>query len=182
MSMSTREKLLFSTAKIIASEGLDAVSIRRVCDKSGVKAPTVYYYFQDKDGLIDEVVRSAYVRYTKVHSDFIKDSPPLKALVKAWDIFFEFVENDTDLFHAIVIAHLKQKIPKEGFELFISIAEIFKRLEEEHQLKLPYYTSAQIFYSTAYGMALVYVSQGNSSKIKKNIQLTRDLCIEGLIV
>ena len=179
--MSTREKILSVTAKIIASEGLDAVSIRYVCEKSEVKAPTVYYYFKDKDGLVDEVVRLAYVKYTKKHNAYIADKDLRTMLVKSWDIFFDFVEVETDLFHAIILAHIKQKIPSEGMKLFLSIAEIFKSLEKINKLALPYYTSAQIFYSTAYGMALVYISQGKNSKLKNNIQLNRDLCIDSLI-
>lgn len=181
MSMSTREKILSVTAKIIEKEGLDAASIRNVCDKAGVKAPTVYHYFKDKDGLIDAVIGLAYEKYIRAHDAYVANESPLKALVKSWDIFFEFVEQNTELYHAIVMAHLRQRIPKEGVGLFMSITELFKKLEEEKKLKFHYYTSSQIFYSTAYGLALVYVSQDKNEKLRKTIQRTRDLCIEGLL-
>lgn len=180
MAKSMREKILSATAKIIASEGLDAVSIRHVCDKAGVKAPTVYYYFKDKDGLIEAVVALAYKRYTKKQLEFVKDEAPLKGLIKSWDIFFEFVENETDLYHAIMIAHLRQRIPQEGYELFKVIAQIFKELEEKGKLKFDYLTASRIFYATAYGLALVYISQGKKPDLKPNISLTRDLCIKSL--
>lgn len=177
-----REKILSATAKIIATEGLDAVSIRHVCDKVGVKAPTVYYYFKDKEGLLEAVVGLAYKRYTKKQLEYVKDEPPMTALVKSWDIFFDFVENETDLYHAIVIAHLRQRIPKEGFELFQVIAQIFKQLEEKKKLKNDYLTASRIFYATAYGLALIYISQGKNPNLKPNMDLTRDLCIKGLVV
>jgi AcrR family transcriptional regulator len=182
MSLSTREKILSVTAKIIATEGVDAASIRHVCEKAGVKAPTVYYYFTDKDGLMDAVINSAYEKYIKIHFDHVDNETPVKGLNKAWDIFFRFVEDNTELYHAIVIAHLRQRIPQKGFELFMSITEIFKKLEDKKKLKLPYMTSARIFYATSYGLALVYVSQNKNPNIKDHIRLMRDLCIEGLLV
>ncbi len=182
MAMSMREKILSATAKIIGYEGLDAVSIRHVCDTAGVKAPTVYYYFQDKEGLVEAVVKLAYVKYHKRQAELIRGETPLKGLVKSWDIFFEFIENETDLYHAIVIAHLRQKIPAEGYALFQVIAEIFKKLEEKNRLKLPYLTAARIYYATAYGLALVYVSQGKNPNMNSSISLTRDLCIKSLLV
>lgn len=180
MKKSMREKILSITAKIIATEGLDAVSIRHVCDKVGVKAPTVYYYFKDKEGLIESVVALAYKRYTKKQLEYVKDEPSLNALIKSWDIFFEFVENETDLYHAIIIAHLRQRIPAEGYELFQVIAHIFKDLEKQKRLHFDYLTAARIFYGTAYGLALVYISQNKKPELKPNISLTRDLCIKSL--
>jgi AcrR family transcriptional regulator len=181
MNLSIRDKILFVTARLIASEGLDAVSIRNVCTEAKIKAPTVYHYFGDKNGLIDAVISISYQNYIKKHHNHVKNSTPLKALVKSWDIFFDFVEENTELFHAIVMAHLRQKIPQEGYELFLSIAEIFKKLENQKKLKLDYYTSAHIFYSTSYGLALAYIAQNKAPRLKKNIRLTRDICIRGLL-
>lgn len=182
MKKTMREKILSITAKIIATEGLDQVSIRHVCNKAGVKAPTVYYYFKDKDGLIEAVVALAYKRYTKKQLEFVKDEAPLMGLVKSWDIFFEFVENETDLYFAIVLAHLRQRIPQEGYDLFKVIAEIFKKLEEKGKLKFDYLTASRIFYATAYGLALVYISQGKNPNLKADISLTRDLSIKSLLL
>jgi AcrR family transcriptional regulator len=181
MSKSTREKILSVTAKIIATQGLEAASIRNVCEKAEVKAPTVYYYFKDKDGLIEAVVRMAYEKYTIVHNDYVKNPSPIKELIRSWDIFFEFVEKETDLFHAIVLVHLSQKIPEEGFQLFYSILEIFNKLEKKKKLKLSAAVSAQLFYAHAYGVALVYVSQGKSSTFKSNIEVSRKMCMRGLL-
>lgn len=181
MSETTREKILKLTAKIIAEEGLDSVSIRYVCKKAGVKAPTVYYYFQDKEGLIGAVIGLAYQKHIKLYSDFVKDRSPIRALLKTWDSFFAFVDKDPELYHAIVVAHLKQSIPEEGLRLFESIARIFKKLEDKNQLRLPYDKAAQIYYAAAYGQALVYVSQNKNPNLKQNIRFTRDMCIRALL-
>jgi AcrR family transcriptional regulator len=178
---STQERILKISAKIIASEGYDAISIRHVCDKAGVKAPTVYYYFKDKDGLIDAVINLAYQRHIETYAKYVKDKSPLKGVIKTWEAFFDFVDQNPDLYHAIVVAHLKQRIPSAGLELYRSIEQIFKQLDEEKKLKVPYKKAAQIFYATAYGQALVYVSQGSNPELKPHIRLTRDICLQGLL-
>lgn len=182
MSALTREKILKITAKMIAEKGLDSISIRDVCKKAGVKAPTVYYYFQDKDGLIDAVIALAYQNHNKIYSDFVNDRSPVRALYNMWDSFFAFVEKDPELYHAIVVAHLKQRIPKEGLVLFESISQIFKKLEDKNKLKLPCHKAAEVFYATAYGQALVYISQNKNSNLKQSIHFTRDMCIRGLLI
>jgi AcrR family transcriptional regulator len=182
MSESMREKILKATASIIASEGLDAVSIRYVCDRVGVKAPTIYYYFEDKNGLIDAVIGLAYQKHIEIYAEFVKDRSSLRGLIKTWESFFAFVEKDPELYHAIVVAHLKQRIPKEGLELFESIANIFKKLEDQKRLRLPYVKAAEVFYASAYGQALVYVSQNKNPSLKQSIRFTRDMCIRGLII
>ena len=181
MAMSMREKILIAVAKIIANEGIDAVSIRYVCTKVGVKAPTIYYYFKDKNGVIDAVISLAYQKHIQTYAEFVKDKSPIRGLVRTWDSFFEFVDKNPELYHAIVEAHLRQRIPREGVELFESIAEIFKKLEEKNKLRLPYAQAAEIFYAAAYGQALVYVSQNKNPNLIESIRFTRDLCLQGLI-
>lgn len=179
--MTTQKSILSATARIIAEEGLDAVSIRRVCDEVGVKAPTVYYYFQSKDGLIDAVIGWAYDKHIQLYSDFVSNRPPLEGLVLTWDSFFEFVENHPDLYHAIVVAHLKRRIPKEGILLFESIADLFKKIESQQGLNLPADQAAEVFYATAYGQALVYVSQEKNPNLKDSIEFTKQMCLKNLI-
>lgn len=176
-----REKILLTAAKIIANEGYDAISIRYVCDKVGVKAPTIYYYFKDKEGLIDAVISLAYKRHIETYAEFVKDKLPRRGLVRTWDSFFTFVEKDPELYHAIVVAHLRQRIPKEGIELFASIAGIFKKLEDKGELNLAFNEAAEVFYAAAYGQALVYVSQNKNPKLKASIEFTRDMCLAGLL-
>ena len=181
MHNSNREKILTAAAKILAEEGLDAVSIRSVCKKVGIQAPTVYHFYKSKEGLLSAVIELAYERHSIKYSSLAQNKSPVVALEKIWDTFFEFVENEPELFYAIVVAHLKQRIPEKGLEVFESIAMTFKKLEEKKRLKLPFRKATEIFYAAAYGQALVFISQNRNSKLKKNIIFTRDMCIQNLL-
>ena len=53
---STREAILAATQSLLLELGADQVTIRRVEERSGFKAPTIYHHFRDKTGLIDALL------------------------------------------------------------------------------------------------------------------------------
>lgn len=48
----SREELLDAALKIIAEHGIDALRIEDVCEKVGVTKGSLYWHFQDRQGLI----------------------------------------------------------------------------------------------------------------------------------
>lgn len=181
MKNAMKEKILRETAKIIAKDGLAGASIRTVCKASGVQAPTVYYYFKDKDSLIESVTLLAYERYTQKHLSGLDKKAPLKALLKIWSVFFDFVENETDLYSVILMAHIDKKIPDAGVALFKSTIDIFSRADKIRKLTVTPEVAAQIYYSAAQGSALLYLSQSRNVRFRKGIKIARDMCLRGLL-
>lgn len=54
---STREKIFQSAVELFAEKGYKGVSVREICEKSGVSKPALYYYFKDKENLLFEMVK-----------------------------------------------------------------------------------------------------------------------------
>ena len=54
--VSTRGAILAATQSLLLELGADQVTIRRVEERSGFKAPTIYHHFRDKTGLIDALL------------------------------------------------------------------------------------------------------------------------------
>jgi AcrR family transcriptional regulator len=52
----TRQGILDAAAELLVEGGLDAFSMRRLAERCGCTAPTLYHYFRDKPGLIHAVV------------------------------------------------------------------------------------------------------------------------------
>jgi AcrR family transcriptional regulator len=48
----TRENLVDAAITLIAEEGLDALSLRKVAQRVGIRAPSIYQHFADKDELL----------------------------------------------------------------------------------------------------------------------------------
>jgi len=51
----TRERIVETAAELIDSEGLDAVSTRRLAAELGVRGPSLYNHFPNKDAILDAV-------------------------------------------------------------------------------------------------------------------------------
>jgi len=60
MAVVTQEKRILEVAKELFTErGFSNVAIRDICRAADVSPPTVYYYFKNKEGLFDAVVRES---------------------------------------------------------------------------------------------------------------------------
>src|SRR6185369_17953349 len=79
---STREAILAAAERIVSRGGEDALSIRELCARVGVTAPTVYHHFGDKDGLLAEVVDACFAEFDQALVAGPQPSDPVAAL--AW--------------------------------------------------------------------------------------------------
>jgi AcrR family transcriptional regulator len=55
-----RRAILEATEALLLEEGYERFSIRRLVDRCGYTAPTIYHHFGDKRGLIDELVEERF--------------------------------------------------------------------------------------------------------------------------
>jgi AcrR family transcriptional regulator len=55
----TKVSILRSAAKLFAQNGFDATSVREIAKNSGVNIAMIYYYFQTKEGLYQEILEDA---------------------------------------------------------------------------------------------------------------------------
>lgn len=57
--MTTRAALVDAAADLIAAHGVAVLSLRRVAEQVGIKAPSIYVHFDSKEALLAEVRRHA---------------------------------------------------------------------------------------------------------------------------
>ena len=83
----TEQKILRAAAQVLESGG--TLTTRAVCEAAGVKSPTLYHYFGDKDGLSAALVRQGMAEFMarkrKVHSD-----DPMLQLREGWEQSVDF--------------------------------------------------------------------------------------------
>ncbi len=56
----SRRAILEATQALLLEGGSERISIRRVSDRCGFKAPTIYHHFRDKTGLIDALIEERF--------------------------------------------------------------------------------------------------------------------------
>ncbi|MDO4633763.1 MAG: TetR/AcrR family transcriptional regulator [Eubacteriales bacterium] len=50
--LENKRKIIDATVSLIKKEGVDSITVRRVCDVAGIATGTFYYYFKNKDELL----------------------------------------------------------------------------------------------------------------------------------
>jgi AcrR family transcriptional regulator len=67
--------ILEAARDLLAERGLAALSMRSVADRVGVSATALYHYFENKQDLVDRVVRSAFERFGTYLDEAIRRHP-----------------------------------------------------------------------------------------------------------
>jgi AcrR family transcriptional regulator len=86
----TRRIILDSTEELLLEAGHRGLSMRKLVDRCGYSAPTIYHHFKDKDGLIDALLEQ---RLTLLASDLkrvpLVEDPVenLRSLTRAFAMF-----------------------------------------------------------------------------------------------
>ena len=75
----SRSAAVTASIEIIDSEGLDAFSLPRLAKHLGVRAPSLYHHFSDKNEILTEVAR--YIAGTSVKRPRMRPGP-------GWPEFF----------------------------------------------------------------------------------------------
>jgi len=75
--MKTKEIIFISAAELFSSKGYKSVSVREICNKAGITKPVLYYYFEDKETLLKELIEENFrigdqlkQKYFKSDNDF----------------------------------------------------------------------------------------------------------------
>jgi len=80
---SIREKILASTLELFARQGIKKTSIARISEQAGVSPVTIYNYFENKSGLVKEVVKYLAGQKLREAEDlFSSDRPYLERLAE----------------------------------------------------------------------------------------------------
>jgi len=89
-SEATRRTILDAAAELLATGGEDALSIREVCARARVTAPTIYHHFGDKAALIVRVVDDCFADFDRAFARRAVPSDPVERLRWAFGRYVEF--------------------------------------------------------------------------------------------
>src|ERR1700759_3673114 len=94
----TRAQLVEVAAKLLATEGPEAVTTRSVALAAGVQAPTIYRLFGDKNGLLQAVAEHGFVSYMARKHPIEADDDPVENLRAGWELHIGFGLANPELF------------------------------------------------------------------------------------
>jgi AcrR family transcriptional regulator len=98
----TEDALLRAAESLLEREGPDGVTTRAVCAAAKVRAPTLYHYFGDKNGLLDAVVAKGVKAFLKRKQTVRDTGDALADLISGWESFIGFALDHPQLFRLMV--------------------------------------------------------------------------------
>lgn len=168
MELSRREKqkeqvrhsIIAATRAIIASEGWQAVSIRKIADAIDYSLPVVYTHFESKDALLEEFVRSGFSQLNKVveHAAGLS-SVPGQQLADVAQHYFEFAFAQRDYYQMMFGLGMPgceraRQIPEIGrFGTIITgiMKNIHPPLNDDEKIRQKFHT----FWSILHGLTAI---------------------------
>lgn len=91
--MNTKEKIFLAAAELFSKSGYDSVSVREICDTAGITKPALYYYFEDKESLLKELIEETFrigdelkQKFFKEENDFFEN---IYAVIKIYKVFLK---------------------------------------------------------------------------------------------
>lgn len=116
----TRTRIFLAAAELFSNHGYNRVSIRQICEKVGVGKPTLYYYFQDKETLLAELLRFSFTISRDMLRKLLEPAAnfreQFRALVGMRELFARKYPHFMRFFFGMNIFTLPESIRKEMVE------------------------------------------------------------------
>ncbi|WP_231445345.1 TetR/AcrR family transcriptional regulator [Brevibacterium zhoupengii] len=161
-SLDTRTRLLNAAADLIAAAPGEDFSLRAVCDAVGVKMPTLYHFFGNKQGLIEAVIERGFDMYLSAKSASESSGDPIQDLRMGWDAHVSFgLENPG--FYTLMYGKVRPGYSPEAQSKPSEILRsLTRRAEEQGRLVVGYEQAAAHILATNIGVTLRLIIQGRA--------------------
>ncbi|MDT0202370.1 TetR/AcrR family transcriptional regulator [Nocardioides sp. AE5] len=150
----TRTRLIDAAADLVAAAPGEDFSLRAVCDAVGVKMPTLYHFFGNKQGLVDAVVEHGFEMYVATKTVTEPTGDPIQDLRTGWDAHVAFgLENPgfyTLMYGTVRPGHspAAQSRPSQ------MLHDLTRRAQEQGRLVVPAEQAAAHVLATNVGVTL----------------------------
>lgn len=163
-SLDTRTRLLNAAADLIAAAPGEDFSLRAVCDAVGVKMPTLYHFFGNKQGLIEAVIERGFDMYLSAKSSSELSGDPIQDLRMGWDAHVAFgLENPG--FYTLMYGKVRPGYSPEAQSKPSEVLRSLTRLaEEQGRLVVDYEQAAAHILATNIGVTLRLIIQGKDDR------------------
>ena len=114
-----RDEILLAAKTLFLEEGYDAATIRKIADRVGVSAPTLYLYFQDKEAIMlalcDQTFGRLIERIAKIEKTV---TDPLERICRFGDAYARFGLEHPDEYRLVFIGNnIPEAVRKVGHRM-----------------------------------------------------------------
>ena len=178
-----RRSILDATEALLLEEGEERFSIRRLVERCGYTAPTIYHHFGDKEGLIDTLVDERFERLAKQLKRVPRGDDPVGYLRAIGRAFVRFgLRNPTH--HRLLFAPRAQQHapPRSAQEVQEMLEQAWTELWEEGRLRAGDAAAAgQALFCLLYGLTDRRLARPEHDWSKTGIEDAIDALLHGLV-
>jgi AcrR family transcriptional regulator len=105
----SRAAILAAAEAVLLDQGVEGVPIRKVSDRCGFTAPTIYHHFGDKKGLIDAVLETRFAVVLKVMAAIERGNDPAAYLTEMARAFVSFALENPSYYRLLTVPRLEDE-------------------------------------------------------------------------
>ncbi len=179
----TRRAILEATDTLLVEEGVERFSMRRLADRCGYTAPTIYHHFGDKNGLLDALIDERFRRLLVTLRGRPRRESPLSSLRAMAESFVQFGLDHPAHFHLVTSRKLNGSEPLPALE---EVRELFEesltRLGEKGLLNAHSPSEAgQSLWAMLHGLVSLQIYRPEIDWSETLVQTSLDALLGGLV-
>jgi AcrR family transcriptional regulator len=156
--MNVHDQFVEQALWLLETEGSAGLTARAVCERVGVKAPTLYHHFGDLAGLHDTAVSAAFERFIEHKRRQQPMDDPGDDLLAGWDNYVEFARVHPRLYAAIAATHAAGRPIEAAREGRAMLDRKLELLQSAGRLVGSARAAAEIAWSSAHAAAMLVIS------------------------
>ncbi|MES2531721.1 MAG: TetR/AcrR family transcriptional regulator [Pseudomonadota bacterium] len=173
--MDKETAILDGALALLEAQGPGGLTTRAVCEAAGVKAPTLYHYFGDKDGLELAVIRRGLADFMLLKRQPTTLADPLDQLREGWDVALEFALQHPALY-ALLSQHVRAQ-PALIADAYALMQSRVQRLVDMGRFPGPVEATARAVWAASQGaLSLVHLAVS-----REEIESVSDLLFSAVV-
>jgi AcrR family transcriptional regulator len=157
--------LVDAASSILASEGANALTVRRIASEAGVSTMNVYSRFGGKDGVVEQLYLQGFGLLAQAMTDIETTDDPLADLDKCSLAYRRFALEHSTLYEVMFMHSVPDYEPTPsardaGRATLVQLAERLERAMDSGQLRrIEPYQAAAIVWSACHGVVSLEIKQ-----------------------
>jgi AcrR family transcriptional regulator len=153
----TRAAILAAAERILARGGEEALSIRELCARVGVTAPTVYHHFGDKDGLVAEVVDACFAEFDRALTAGPIPVDPVEALAWGFERYVAYGVSHPAHYRLLFQRRLVTPT-RSAVASYARLERLVEAIDAAGRLRLPVADAAPAFWAAVHGVTTLVIA------------------------
>lgn len=147
----TRRAILDAAEHLLANVGEAGLSIREVCARAGVTAPTVYHHFGDKRALVDCVVAECFTRFDRTFRRRDLPADPVERLRWSFDRYVEYGLAHPDHYR-LMFQQPQPRPTSAGRASYAGLERLVQQASDAERLRAPVAAATAAFWAAVHGV------------------------------